>query len=116
MKVSLHLHPGGCTRAYLLNVRNAVFRNVNGFLEHIEDLSREGTDRGKEEDTEAERFLFAVIDYCTSLLNDPSKRKKTCPGKGQTGERVRTRHASAGAESKRSGTGSKMAAAERPGG
>ena len=79
-KVSLHLHPGGCTRAYLLNVRNAVFRNVNGFLEHVPE---------KEEDTEAERFLFAVIDYCDSLLDDSSKRRK---------KRVRTRHGSGNKE------------------
>ena len=61
---------------YLSNVRNAVFRNVNGYLEHIEE---------KEEDNEAERFLLAIIDYCTNLINDPSKRMK---------KRIRTRHGS----------------------
>jgi hypothetical protein len=61
---------------YLSNVRNAVFRNVNGLMEHIEE---------EEEDIAAEIFLLAIIDYCTSLLNDPSKRKK---------KRVKTRHGS----------------------
>ena len=61
---------------YLSNVRNAVFRNVNGVLEHVEE---------EEEDIAAEIFLLAIIEYCEKLLSDPSKRVK---------KRVRTRHGS----------------------
>ena len=78
MKISLH--------PYLLNVRNAVFRNLNGFLEHVEeDLSQECQTGGKKEDESAEIFLLAIIEYCEKLLDDPSKRKK---------KRIRTRHGS----------------------
>jgi hypothetical protein len=61
---------------YLQNVRNSVFRNVLGFLEHVEE---------KKEDEGAEIFLLAIIEYCEKLLDDPSKRKK---------KRKRTRHGS----------------------
>ena len=61
---------------YLTNVRNSIFHNVKWFLEHVE---------GEKEDIEAERFLQAVIDYCTRLIDDPSKRVK---------KRVRTSHGS----------------------
>ena len=78
-KVSLH--------PYLSNVRITIFNNVRWFLQHVEE---------KEEDTEAERFLLAVVAYCHKLINDPSKREK---------KRVRTRHGS--------GSSGKVAAAER---
>ena len=68
---------------YLSNVRVTILSNVRWFLQHVEE---------KEEDSEAERFLLAIEDYCQKLISDPSKREKTCPGKGQTGERVRTSH------------------------
>ena len=61
---------------YIVNVRVTIIRNVQWFLEHIEE---------KEEDNEAERFLLAVEDYCRKLRMDPSKRKK---------KRIRTRHGS----------------------
>ena len=61
---------------YLENVRNSIFRNVLGFLEHVEE---------KKEDEAAEIFLLAVIEYCAKLLDDPSKRKK---------KRIKTRHGS----------------------
>ena len=61
---------------YIENVRNSVFRNVLGFLEHVEE---------KKEDEAAEIFLLAIIEYCEKLLDDPSKRKK---------KRIRSRHGS----------------------
>ena len=76
-KVSLH--------PYLNNVRVTIWNNVRWFLEHVEE----------KEDSEAERFLLAVIEYCQGLISDPSKRER---------KRVRTRHGS--------GSGSKMAAKE----
>ena len=63
-------------RPYIVNVRVTIIRNVQWFLEHIEE---------KEEDNEAERFLLAIEDYCRKLRMDPSKRKK---------KRIRTRHGS----------------------
>ena len=82
------LHP------YLNNARVTIWNNVRWFLLHVENLPREGSDRGKE-DSEAERFLLAVIGYCQKLIDDPSKREK---------KRVRTRHGS--------GSSGKVAAAK----
>ncbi len=61
---------------YISNVRVTIFKNVQWFLEHIEE---------EEEGSEAVRFLLAVEEYCRKVRMDPSKRKK---------KRVRTRHGS----------------------
>ena len=61
---------------YIVNVRITIIRNVQWFLEHIEE---------EKEDSEAERFLLSVEDYCQKIRMNPSKRKK---------KRIRTRHGS----------------------
>ena len=86
------LHP------YLNNVRVTVWNNVRWFLEHVVE---------EKEDSEAERFLLAVIGYCQGLISDPGKRER---------KRVRTRHGPApGRDRPGSGSSGKVAAAERPG-
>ena len=78
---------------YLNNVRKTIFSNVNsqawapgqGFISPVEeDLSQECQTGGKE-DSEAERFLLEVVDYCLRMIADPSKRIR---------KRIKTRHGS----------------------